>query len=45
MTEKYGVVIGGMESRLMLDNSGLNKLTIEDIRSRLLHNRAERVNK
>jgi hypothetical protein len=35
LTEEYGVVLGGMEGRLMLDDSDSNTLIIEDIRNKL----------
>ena len=34
---EYDVILDGMESRLMLPNGDSNKLTIEDIRSKLNH--------
>ena len=42
LLELYGVVMDGMESRLMLEESGGNHLTIEDIRAKL-SNRYEQV--
>ena len=32
---EYDVVLGGMESRLMLPDGDANKLTIEDVRAKL----------
>ena len=31
LTEKYDVVLDGMERRLLLEEGGSNKLTIEDV--------------
>lgn len=42
LPEEYDVVLDGMESRLMLDDSNPSKLTIEDIRDKL-NNRFERI--
>ena len=42
LPEEYDVVLDGMESRLMLEESDSNKLTIENIRDKL-NNRYERI--
>ena len=43
LPEECDVVLGGMESRLMLSDSDQNKLTIEDIQNKL-KNQAEQIN-
>ena len=43
LPEEYDVVLDGLESRLMLDESDKNKLTIKDVQDKL-NNRYERLN-
>ena len=44
LPEEYGVILDGLESRLIIPDSDPNKLTIENIRDKL-NNRFERIAK